>query len=267
MVLQGEGAGFSPPFDAPLFGANQGRSTPASDNYEIEYRNCEAMMSLFSIDNAEISDILPQEIAPYSTPPLGVAWFSHYPFSTVGEYNEFISLIQVEDLGGEMAYYCPYIYVTNDAAMAAGRELLGAPKKQADIDLDTTGSTIQGTIERPSGKRLMTATLQAEEQVHQNPLLNAAMPNPIPLLSFRHLPPIEGDDGITQLVKWYSRIRFLEDTRGDQRVWMGPTSLNYDSPSEVDPIHNLAVKDERLTMYFNFDMELGATEVLEERRV
>lgn len=264
MVLQENGAGFVPPFDAPLFGGQQGRERPARDNYEIEYRNCEALVSLFSIDNDNITDILPEGIVPYSTPPMGVVWFSHYPFSTVGEYNEFLSLIQVEDLNGEMAYYCPYIYVTNDAAMAAGRELLGAPKKQAGIDLDTTGSTIQGTIERPDGKRLMTATLQAEEQVQQNPLLDVAMPDPIPLLSFRHLPPIEGDDGLTQLVNWYARVRFRDDTRGDQQVWMGPTSLSYDSPSEIDPIHTLAIKDERLTMYFPFDMELGATEIQKE---
>lgn len=264
MVLQGNGAGFSPPFDAPLYGAQQGRTQPARDSYEIEYRESEALMSMFTIDNDDVTDILPEGIEPYSNTPMGAVMFTHYPFSTVGEYNEFLSLIQVEDFDGEMAYYCPYIYVTNDAALAAGREMLGAPKKQADIELDTTGSTIQASIERPAGKRLMTMTLQAEEQVQQNPLLETAMPEQIPLLSFRHLPPIEGEDGLTQLVKWYARVRFREDTRGQQQVFMGPTSLTYDSHSEIDPIDNLAIKDEQLSMYFTFDMELGATEIHEE---
>jgi hypothetical protein len=36
---------------------------------------------------------------------------------------------------------------------------------------------------------------------------------------------------------------------------------------EIDPIYNLAVKDERLTMYITFDMELDATETQGKRRV
>ncbi|WP_271591200.1 acetoacetate decarboxylase family protein [Bradyrhizobium sp. CCBAU 65884] len=59
-----------------------------------------------------------------------------YPSSTVGPYLECYSGIQVRDPGGETGFYIPYIYVTtNDAALASGREVLGAPKKLAHITL------------------------------------------------------------------------------------------------------------------------------------
>ena len=70
----------------------------------------------------------------------------------------------VRDVHGDMGYYIPYIYVTNDAAMAAGRELLGAPRKMADISLESECDLIQGTLERTSGKRLITFTFKPVER-------------------------------------------------------------------------------------------------------
>ncbi|WP_252900651.1 acetoacetate decarboxylase family protein [Vulcanisaeta sp. JCM 14467] len=51
--------------------------------------------------------------------------------------------------GVEFAYYIPYIYVTNDAGMAAGRELAGAPKKLGDIKLVINDyGLVIGTLDR-----------------------------------------------------------------------------------------------------------------------
>ncbi|MFB6083837.1 MAG: acetoacetate decarboxylase family protein [Halorientalis sp.] len=266
MVLQGDAAGYSPPFDAPLYGGSIGRSTPAADE-EFDFRNCQGAMVYFSIDNDDIADVLPEGVTPFGSPPHGVAWITRYPFSSVGEYDEFFSLIQVEDLGGEMAYYVPYIYVDNDAGMASGREVVGAPKKRAEIDLDPSGPLTSGTLERPDGRRLATLTVQPEQQVEGNALLDAAIPDPVPMLSLRHVPPIEGEDGLTQLVEWYARIHFHEDARGSRKVWMGPGELTYDSPSKHDPIHKLAVDGIDLALYFEYDMELGARAVQKEWRV
>jgi len=266
MVLQGEGAGFSVPFDAPSYGGRRGRSTPASE-LEFEYRNASVLLSYFSIDNDRIADVLPEGIEPYASPTYGIAWVSEYPQSTLGEYREFISLIQVEDPDGEMAYYCPYIYVDNGPAMAAGREVFGAPKKLAEISLERDNGQVLGTLERPAGKRLATLTIEPTQRVQDNAVLETAMPDPVPLLSLRHLPPIAGGDGITQLVEWYARTHIHEDAQGRPDSWMGPSSLTYDSPSESDPIHNLRVDRELLTMYAEMDLELGSRRVREEWRI
>jgi acetoacetate decarboxylase len=83
-----------------------------------------------------------------------------YGLAGVGPYLEPYSAIHVRDPAGEMGFYIPYIYVTNDVAEAAGREVFGAPKKLVTIELKREYELIQGTLERPTGKRLLTLTAQ-----------------------------------------------------------------------------------------------------------
>lgn len=263
MVLKGK-EGFSIPFDSSLYGSTFPPGTPAKE-FEIDYWNCDALSVFFAI-SSDIEDILPEGIEPYSHPPQGGLWLSRYKLSTLGEYNEFLSVIQVKDVNGEMAYYIPYIYVTNDAAMAAGRELAGAPKKLADMDLNSELDVIKGTLERPSGKRLLTLTFKPEERA-KGGLIDVMLPRPTPLLSVRHLPPISGGDGLTQLVRWYSKIDFHKDPEGERRIWMGPMSVSYDSPSTIDPIHKIEIGDIYAGIYFQFDMTLGITEVQKEYKL
>ena len=94
-----------------------------------------------------------KELVPAADPPMGVVSICRYGFSNVGPYLEHYSGIQVQDPTGETGYYIPYIYVTtNDGALASGREVFGAPKKLAHIELIREDGLIQGTLERPAGK-------------------------------------------------------------------------------------------------------------------
>jgi len=90
------------PSDSPLYEVDEERG--------IEYRNCEAITGFFTIKN-DVEDLLPEGLKPYSKPAQGGIWISHYSFSTVGEYHEYLTVIQVEDEQGDMGYYIPYIYV------------------------------------------------------------------------------------------------------------------------------------------------------------
>lgn len=261
MVLQGDEEGFSPPFDSSLFGASQSPQTPGSE-FEIEYEGCEALAAFFTLEG-DYESLLPEGVVPFSQTPQGGVFVTHYPFSTVGEYYEYLTVIQVEDLNGEMGYYIPYIYVTNDAAMAAGRELAGAPKKIADINLDTDADVVNGTVNRPEDKRLLTVTTKPEQRATGG-ILDAILPTPTPLLSIRHLPPIRGGDGLTQLVEWYADIDYHTDEDGRRKVWSGPGSVTYDSNSAVDPIHKVGFGEMRTALYLQFDMTLGATDVQQE---
>lgn len=261
MVLQGNGEGFAPPFDASLYGDSLSPTTPGSE-YEIEYSGCEAVVSFFSTTE-DVEALLPEGITPYSSPPTAGVLLAHYPFSTVGEYHEFLTVIQVEDFDGELAYYIPYIYVTNDAAMAAGRELAGAPKKLATIDLDTTGSIMEGRLARPESRELLSMTVKPEQRATGN-IVDTIMGDRLPLLSIRHLPPIEGGDGCTQLVKWYADMEWHEDGQGRPKRWLGPVDVDYGAQSAHDPIHKVSVERMMAGVYGQYEMTLGATEVHEE---
>ncbi len=260
MVLKGD-EGFSIPFDSSLYGTQASPNTPAKE-IEIEYRNCDALITFFSI-SSDVEGILPEGVEAYADPPQGGLWLSRYNFSTVGVYNEFISIIQVEDANGDQGYYIPYIYVTNDAAMAAGREIAGAPKKLAEINLDKKLDVIEGSLERPAGKELVSMTFKPEERA-KGGLVDNLLPDKTPLLSIRHMPPIEGEDGLTQLIKWYAEIDFHEDPQGERAIWMGPMSVDYVSSSKVDPVDKIGIGEIYASIYFQFDMKLGFTEVEKE---
>ncbi|MDY7082129.1 MAG: acetoacetate decarboxylase family protein, partial [Halobacteria archaeon] len=175
MVLQGNEEGMSPPFDSSIYGASYSPGTPGTE-YEIEYSDCDALMAFFRCSE-DVVDILPEGVEPFSQPPQGGIFVTRYPFSTVGTYNEFLAVVQVKDTNGDMAYYIPYIYVTNDAAMAAGREWAGAPKKIADIEMEKDKDVLQGTMERPEGKRLLTITSKPEERA-KGGIIDALLPDP-----------------------------------------------------------------------------------------
>lgn len=264
MVLKGGKEGYSIPFDSPLYGAGLSPGTPA-ERLKIEYRNCDCLVAMVETDKS-VEALLPEGLELFSDPPYAGLWISRYSFSTLGEYNEFLAVIQVKDVRGEMGYYIPYIYVTNDAAMAAGRELAGAPKKLAHIEFLQEYDVIQATMERPRGKRLLTFTFKPDERVTPD-LVSSILPRPTPLLSVRHLPPIKGGDGLTQLVKWYSLIDFHRDPQGRDTIWTGPASVTYDSPSAIDPIHRIPIRELVAAIYFQFDMTLGIIEVQKEYRV
>ncbi|MCP3405589.1 acetoacetate decarboxylase family protein [Bradyrhizobium sp. CCGB01] len=53
----------------------------------------------------------------------------------------------------------------NDAALASGREGLGATKKFAHFALTREGGLVQGTLERPASKRLLTITAQPDSRL------------------------------------------------------------------------------------------------------
>ncbi len=242
------------PFDSPLYEVDEDRG--------IEYRNCEAITAFFTI-KGDVSEILPEGLKPYSKPAQGGIWISHYSFSTVGEYYEYLTVIQVEDEQGDMGYYIPYIYVTNDAALAAGRELAGAPKKLAKIGLVKELDVVVGTLERPAGKRLVTFVMKPNTRA-AGTLIDFILPKPTYLYSVRHLPPIRGKGGVTQLVKWYAEIDFHVDPSGERVIFLGPGNVTYDSPSIVDPVHRVEIDEIMMSIYFQFDMKLGVIDILRE---
>ena len=248
-MLKGKLKGFSMPLDSPLY-----------DESPWEYDDCEAIAAFVTLDDTA-EELLPEGLEPYSRPIQGGYWISHYPFSTLGKYYEAVLSIQVADLKGNMGYYIPYIYVTNDAALAAGREVVGAPKKLAYIDLRKEYNTVTGVLERPKGKRLLTITMFPNARAEE-PLIEAILPRETPLLSLRVIPSLKGEKPeIAQLISWTAVIDLHKDSQGRQKTWVGPASVTYDSPSAVDPIHELKVIETITALYFKFDMALVTREV------
>lgn len=267
-MLKGSREGISIPLDAGLYGASM---QVLAKEVVTEYINCEAVMAFFTTTE-EVDSLLPEGLNPYSNPPNAAVFVANYPYSTLGPYHEMFSLIQV-DFKGSLGYYIPYIYVTNDAALTAGREVVGAPKKLAHIGLLKENDILLGYLERPKGKRLLSLTVKPEQRVSEE-FLEPLMPRKLELYSLRVLPPIEGGDGVAQLVKWVSymdihtdeeeKVTFDNVKLGRKRIWGGDAIVTYDSPSVSDPLHKIPVRTMLLGAYLQFDMALKPEKVVKE---
>src|SRR5512135_3279421 len=110
------------PFDAPLYEVDRERGW--------EYWNCEGITVLFTV-KGPVTALLPEGLTPAADPPVGGVIFNRYGNCTAGPYLEEISILLVRTEGGKTGSYVPYIYVTTDVALAAGREAMGYPKKLA----------------------------------------------------------------------------------------------------------------------------------------
>ncbi len=237
----------STPLDAPLFSMDVERG--------IEYWGCKAVLATFTVDD-DITDLVPRGLHA-ADPAFGAVLVADYGMSTLGPYGEYVALVQVVDDDGNTGMYIPHIYVTNDAALAAGRELLGAPKKLATIGVDTAPEAVVGTLARPAGVPLAQVVVAPSERLDAA-VIDTLLPPGTPFFSLRHLPGPPGGTMVHELVRWYTDLSIHTDSWGDALRFTGPASLDYPTRSAVDPVHRLGVGTFLGGAYLEFDMRLRA---------
>jgi acetoacetate decarboxylase len=206
------------------------------------YRGATAIIASYEADPAAIAGLLPPGVSPLEDPPVCLAWVVHYPFSTLGVYNEAIMLVRVS-LEGEAYTFCPFIYVDNDAALACGRELWGFPKKFAHMGYARPaagapfGEQMMFTVERPAGKRLLTVTMNPERPA------TAEEVSFLPALTLRRIPNSRlgaRQPSVCELIRTdYSAVP-VAGADGTPELWAGRCSVTMDSASEFDPLYRMA---------------------------
>jgi acetoacetate decarboxylase len=147
----------------------------------------------YMTDAKSAAAMLPEDVTTLPVPDLpGFSavkhiW-AHYRDSSFGPYDEFIVGIPCL-YKGELYIYVPFIYVTTDAAMAAGREIGGWPKKIADIKLERAGNNYRLSFRRGSaelnataivGAKLFSTPLPAKEALRLHYPHNLTLPLPAP---------------------------------------------------------------------------------------
>jgi len=174
LVLKGGNEGYTIPLNAPLY-----------PQPPWLYRGVEAVIVIALFDARSVEPILPEDVELIGDKIMGAVWVARYPVTTLGAYNEALIAIQVSTPKG-MAYYIPYIYVTNDSALAAGREVAGAPKKLADIDVVSNYMTVSGRARR--GSMEIGVEVKPEYRVDEDFLYGLLPKEGVPLLSLRVIP-------------------------------------------------------------------------------
>ncbi len=218
-TLTPERFGYSMPVDAPLY--------PAPP---LHYQDAQFVVLTYETDADAAAAVLPADLT-LPLPALATVTMAHYPSSSVGSYTEAIQQIQCEWEGLRRSYVSK-ILLDNDAAIAAGREIYGFPKKHAFVELKRAAGEFTGTLERPKGHRLLSMTMSLQQS------------HPVPgeqseggILSLRVIPDAEdsGRPSIVELVETKMQTTVKE-------AWTGLGSLEFGPPSEADPWSALPVR-------------------------
>jgi acetoacetate decarboxylase len=213
--------GFSMPAYAPLF--------PKPPYY---YKNATLMVFKYVTD-VSVARMIPDTVELADRPTAGLV-FASYPSSNLGPYDEVVLFVDVL-FKGRPFQFAAFLYVTTDAAMAAGREMGGYPKKIARIEF-LPGPAQTAVLERPAGLRLCTGTMRPEQlqMPAPGPQKTAGPPPPLVLnyLTLRLIPSPQLDQppSLVELLETQWSVNCSE-------VWIGPGSCQLTGASELDPLH------------------------------
>jgi acetoacetate decarboxylase len=235
--LTRDGLSFSIPSDGPLY-----PSPP------FLYKGASLIVFEFETDGASAARLLPAQASLADVAVAGLV-FANYPESSLGPYVETVLYLHAQYQGAQVQY-ATHLYVTTDAAMAAGREMGGFPKKIAAIAYDEAGgAAITASLERPVGTLLASAALTpvgdptpfAEQSMSY--LTLRVIPSP-----YRDAPP-----SIAELLgtDWVM-------TNG--QVWQGEGTCQITGASAQDPLQMVPIRKVLGCKLIHADLRVGALE-------
>lgn len=111
------------------------------------WRDAEVLWAEIPVDVAVASAMAPPGMR-LAAPAMATVFVADYPTTTFGSaYREAAVLLHGQDERGPFLH-CPWMVVDDDTALILGREMLGFPKKLAEIDLEVRGERAVGTVVR-----------------------------------------------------------------------------------------------------------------------
>lgn len=117
------------------------------EQMKLDFYDAEMIFAFWLTKPEVVERLLPPPLKPVDL-PLASAFIANYPRTSFGlPYKEAALFLaaQYEQVPGS---YCLAMPVTDDMAMAGGRELFGFPKKMAQIKLDGANGKFHGFVER-----------------------------------------------------------------------------------------------------------------------
>jgi acetoacetate decarboxylase len=124
-------------------------SEEIAKNYRetADFYDAEMLTVIWETKPEIVERLLPPPLKPPRR-PLAVALVANYPRTNFGvSYLESALFLRAE-FNGEEGSYCLSMPVTDDIAMAGGREIYGYPKKIGDIQLSRSREDVEGWTER-----------------------------------------------------------------------------------------------------------------------
>jgi acetoacetate decarboxylase len=209
-------------------------STPEGSEAAYLWTRARLLAAEVAVSRPAAALLLPEALR-LAEPPTATLFVADYPETRFGSvYREAAVLLHVSDDRGP-ALHCPWMVVDEDTALILGREVLGFPKKMAEIALEERGAHVVGTVRR-RGTEVM--RLEAE--------LGAPEVDPAPLFAQRVVNVIGTLVGGLQLVELPPA---QESIRASRRAEVKVTLAS----SDRDPLAELGAAPSGRARYLELD--------------
>jgi acetoacetate decarboxylase len=217
----------------------------ANTRATTDFYDAEMLIVYWETKPEIIAKLLPPPLKP-AVHPIAMAFVADYPSTNFDvSYREsalFIRAIHDSEEGS----YCLSMPVTNDIAMAGGREVFGFPKKMADIHYRKDGDAVEGWTER-RGIRFMEVRAKLTGKFNDPAAQDILMPTAtatdgaIQAISFnyKHFPAPEGGafDYNPRLVRQETVFKPKEMQIGKAEIIL--KNSDYDPWAEVEVVKML----------------------------
>lgn len=130
------------------------------------WRDTQVVLVEYECDLERIKSVLPEPMEPWGNHV--IAWVSWTPLGTQGQCGEACIYVQAKfkDYQGT---YEPFLYVTTEIPLAAGREIWGFCKKLADIQVKLEHEMARGEVHR-CGTKIMSLQTTIDEPAEYSDL-------------------------------------------------------------------------------------------------
>jgi acetoacetate decarboxylase len=227
---------------------------PAVPTLPRRFRNIEILTIAYRTTPDGIARFLPEQLSARGERAIVHIYRLHDP-DWFGSYGELAVHIPVRhDASGVEGSYSPMFVLESDAAIAAGRELFGQPKKAGTVTLAPDGDLLVGRVTR-NGIDLLTATMAYKQQPSSAAALNE--------LSFGtniNLKVIPATDGSGDAIRELTARDFTEVDVHE--VWEGNATVEVRPHAQV-PVHLLPVLEVERAFHWRADFTAVYGRVLE----
>ncbi|MHA2182410.1 MAG: acetoacetate decarboxylase family protein [Promethearchaeota archaeon] len=197
----------------------------------IIYKKARALALMFQSKPQLKETCLPDELTSIEN-GLDTLIILEYPDTSIGPYNEAVLILSCtyQNKPGNFIYS---IYVDDDVALAAGREIWGIPKKIAEISLSKTKKNrVNGTVTR-KGKTLF--DISAEIMDNEPGLNPRDMFESFPFYNLKIIPDIADNTKpvLRQLTETYLKIEQIYTQNGALTKFIRSQQSQFDISHEI----------------------------------
>jgi acetoacetate decarboxylase len=197
-----------------------------------------------------VKELVPEPLKPNADNVMSV-FVATFHAAGIGPYHE-AGIVVPASFQGIEGRYIAYMYLDQDNAIAAGREIWGYPKKEARFSLVEKDGMIRAVVER-GGVEIIKASLILGDLVKEPEKL----PPPKPAFNLKIIPSVRqgARPDVQQLTSnTVANYRLLKAYKGDATMEFGI--------SPADPLHRIKVEKILGGSYSQVEFDLTYGEVL-----